>query len=142
MRTKDIIKFQNKVEQSKALQCKDREIKNASDDEIKRLHKKIHMDHGRFAGTIELADNESTAAMLQKSTGGQAFIDRHMDLPDVTALVPEEDQDEEEKEEDVFGDDDIEKGASAISTAGSDSLLSSKKAKWFDYDKVSFVLCM
>ena len=141
VKTQDVMKFQNKLERQKAMQLKDKEEKNASEELLERTNKRIQLDHdfmgGKgFAGSLQ----DQGSAMMKAGGGGNVFTNHAMELPDIEELDNQEEEAELE-DEDEEGDEG-EEGGDALSASGRGDqsgqdppAKKQKAAAWFDFDK-------
>ena len=101
IKTQDLVKFQSKIERKKELQAKGKEIKNADDDEIEKMHKKVQLDHDFMGGRAFGGSLRAQGSQMLAAGGSDVFTNRAMDMPDITALEAEQEEDDvEEGEED------------------------------------------
>ena len=127
VKTDDIMKFQSKLERQKQIQAKEKDIKNASEADLQRLHKQVQLDH-EFACGRNIGSLRDQAVGLMQGGGSDAFSTRGMDIPNIDLLGTKED--EQEDGGDVASGDDQDGAETTVEGPAT------KKARWFNYDKV------
>lgn len=70
----------------KEVQIQHKPMKDAGEQQVAQLHKKLQIDHDFMAGKAMTAVIRSDARGLWSNSGGQAFQSRASDVPDITML--------------------------------------------------------
>ena len=133
VKTKDVIKYRNMMEQRKVMQAKEKELKNASEEDVRKMHKQLQINHGTFQGMDSIPDMSSSSVLMQAAVGGECFNDRQMDLPDVSVLAANSAKNDEDEAAD---NDDEEEEEETQPDAQPETRGSKRKGPWFSYDKV------
>lgn len=139
VKAEDLIRFTNRMVRKKEVQLQHKPLKDASEQQVAQLHKKLQLDHDFMAGKAMTGDIRSDARGLWTNSGGQAFQSRASDVPDITLLENQSADDEHKalvaEADNSDGDQDDDTGTASRSGKDIAESRASKKARWFDYDK-------